>query len=316
MTDIYNMDSLKLKRTLDLLYGRDKATTLNTAILNFLSDLELSDTQSKLVSSRQNAVRERAENAALIDVDDSRLIGSYARDTQIKSLNAKDIIDVDCLLMLKSTENNLRKYWHNGDGGRKLLTDLFNTLDGHQGLTVKIDSPAVTLLWNDLKMEIVPAFHRVEGGFLIPASSWWNNDWQATSPLVDAKLLTDLNAKTNQEFKPMVKMLKSWNRNFGKLIGSFPLETVCYHSIGSSYQNFDFELPHFFKTLRELNGQTIDAPSKVGRKVSIQLTQQQVTLISQCEQIVRESILLATNGRHTEAIAKMSLVFGKPFQGA
>lgn len=314
----YSIDreDIKHKKTLEALYGRAKATTLNAAILNFLSDLELTDTQTKQVAARQTSVRATAESNALIDIDDSHLIGSYARDTQIKSLNSGDRIDVDCLLVLKTSQHNLHKYWHATDGGRQLLEDLRRSLREYQGLDVKIDHPAVTISWSDMKMELVPAFHRQEGGFLIPANNGWNNSWQATSPLKDAEHLSNLNKATKGEFKPLIKMLKAWNRNFGKVLPSFAIETALYHSIGSSFTSFENELVHFFTKLETYNRSALTPPSGVGKPVEIQLSNERIQLVRNCGATAKAAIIKSCEGRHQQAIADFGLIFGKPFEGA
>lgn len=304
-------------RLAEALY-KAKATTLDGAITNFLQALELTNSQGTLVSARQNAVRTRAEASALIDVYDSRLIGSYARSSQIRSLSSTDFIDVDCLLILKTSEYNLNKYWRVNDGGWQVLEDLRRSLDGYQGLSVRIDSPAVTITWNDMKMELVPAFSREGGGYLIPSPGLLSRSWQATDPVTDEAKFAEANAeaKSKGKFKPMVKMLKCWNRTNNKILGSFPLETIAYHSTLGSFQDLGTELSWFFKTLRESNGKSFNSPSGIGSPISVQLAWHQVNTLQQVENQIKHAYSAAAAGRHNEAIAVMASVFGRPFQGA
>jgi len=151
--------SLAFARTL-----RETASTptLNETVRTFLSSLELTDRQVELVASRQKAVRERAESNSLMDIDNTLLIGSYARDTQIRpQMIGSPSLDVDALLILKCTDWNLNIYWHIGDGGTNLLQDTYKALVGFQGVTVQIDRPSITIRWNDMKMELTPAFPRM-----------------------------------------------------------------------------------------------------------------------------------------------------------
>lgn len=291
------------------------ASTLDGAINNFLQALELTDTQSGLVSNRQQLVREKAAASNLFDVEKSQLIGSYARDTQIRSVKSTDFIDVDSFLILEGTERNLERYWRNKDGGYKILDDLKNALNGYQGLTAKVDRPAVTLSWSNMTMEMVPAFRRNGGGFLIPSQNWLDNEWQVSDPILDAERITQANKKCNGNFKPLVKMLKCWNRKNSKVLSSFGIETVLYHSTASSFQSFNFELSWFFKKLREFNGKSVESPSGLGKPISINLGFYEQIEIQAAENNIKKAFALASDGRHQEAIKIFGSVFGHPFQG-
>lgn len=307
--DIFGYGSTELRKAAS-------ATTLQGAIRNFQQALELSDTLSSTVANRQQLVSERAKNSALIDVEKTNLIGSYARSTQIKSLDTKDVIDVDSLLILKGTESNLKKYWHNNDGGTRVLEDLRSSLTGYQGLTATVDRPAVKLEWSNMKMEMVPAFRHPHGGFYIPAGSWLENTWQRTDPIGDAEKITSLNQKSNGDLVPLTKMLKCWNRTHSKVIGSFALETVLYHSVDNNFNSLEIEMSHFFKKLLDFNGKDLSAPSGIGKAIQIRLNYWDENYIRNAEANVRKAYSLASQGRHQEAISTMAQVFGHPFQGS
>lgn len=314
MSKYWNPQDLAIQRAINAL-GRF-ATTLDEAVDKCLQDLELTDSQADRVASRQKSVRERVELAAKMDIAGSKLIGSYARSTQIRSLKQNDLIDVDSLLILKANEENLRRFWHTNDGGSLLLEELRRALSGYQGLTVTIERPAVTLTWSDMKMEIVPAFPRKDGGYLIPSSSFLLRDWQATDPIGDAERFTEINKATNGEFKPTAKLLKCWNRSKGGILRSFPLECVLYHSVDRTFQEFKVDLRQFFRTLRALNGKTIRSPAGIGNLISINLSPPQLYAVALAEDSLSKALFESSNGNDQLAIRYAAAVFGAPFQGA
>lgn len=292
-------------------------STLNSAIQKFLTDLELTDRQATLVADRQKTVRERATKESLMDVETSLLIGSYARNTQIRPIPSdSSSLDVDALLVLESSDWNLKKYWHVNDGGASALNDLLKALQSYQGLkTVKIDRPSVTITWQEMIMELTPAFRAKGGGFLIPSKNMWGTKWIHTAPDLDADELTKANKTCNQELKPMVKMLKSWNRNYGRQFGGFAIETQAYHSTKYSYNGLGSELLYFFQKLLENDGKTLTPPSGIGEILSIQLSSQQRQLINNIKFLIDKAINEASRGNHSEAIRLMGIAFGKPFTG-
>lgn len=299
------------------LYDAERPKTLNEAIRKFLSSLELSDRQAQLVADRQKAVRERAETNSTMDIEDSLLIGSYPRDTQIRPLDSSaPALDVDALLILKVTDWNLDRYWKVNDGGTKLIQDTHAALKGFQGVVVGIDRPSVTVRWREMKMELTPAFPRKGGGYLIPAKDFTTTRWTETDPISDAAELTKANKGCSDELKPLIKMLKCWNRHQGKLVGSFAVEVQTYLSARHGYRGFSFEIPHFFDELLKSNGTSLTPPSGIGDPVAISLGWQAQEAIKHSKLRAQRAFYEAERGNHNAAISILAGLFGRPFPGA
>ncbi len=290
-----------------------KPTTLDAAVEKFLSDLLLTDTQRTRVASRQDAVRETIKSRLGIPNVKTYLVGSYPRETQIREVDGRSLIDVDCLFILPGDTDLLQKYYWNGDGGRRLLEEMHSAIDGYQGLKAKVDWPCVTLAWADMKMELTPAFKAEDPGYVIPGASIWEK-WQTTDPLKDEDLITKRNQAANGDFKKLIRMLKCWNRTHGRPISSFAIEAVAYQTT-SHFENLLFEASWFFKQLLALNGTSVPAPSKVGKYVKIQLDHWETHFVSSAKTHIDKAIDYAAFGRHEEAIALLGSVFGKPFPG-
>lgn len=296
--------------------------TLNNAIKAFLSKLELTDRQVAMVAGRQIAVRRRIDQMAGFSIDRDFLHGSYSRETQIRppttlsTLLVGPILDVDAMLVLQTSPSNLQNYWHVNDGGTRLLQGLLGTLRGFQGVTVAMDRPAVTVRWTDLKMEVAPAFNRQGGGLLIPSSDG-SVSWQHTDPEADATALTVQNKNCNGELIPMIKMLKCWNRNIGKVYSSFAIETAAFHSsyTGGDWKGLRYELFWFFGKLIAWSGTQLTPPSGNGGRLTLPANPTLTQLLQSHRDSVKFAYDLADAGRHSEAIGMMGKIFGKPFPG-
>lgn len=196
------------------------ATTVNQAFQEFKARLEITGLQTSTVSTRQNSVR--AVVATGMDVADSFLGGSYSRSTLISPLSEAD---VDVFFVLNS------KYFHHynsgQNGGQAGLLDLLKrTLLKTYTRTPDIsrNGQAVTIRFEDFAVDVVPAFHRQGGGFLIPNSI--AKSWLSTDPKKHIEILAAANEAHNGNLVPMIKMIKAWNRSLNRHFRSFHLEVL------------------------------------------------------------------------------------------
>lgn len=299
----------------ETILGSSTPTNLDEAFRKFLSSLELTETQSSLVADRNNALRERLKLNAPYSLEKTILYGSYDRFSQIRPRPTDSwTLDVDVLAILEGTQKDLDNYFNNKDGGWRLLDATFNAINGFQGLPVAKDAPSVTVKWETQKMkvEITPAFHCKGGGFLIPSTSVWSTNWQVTDPVGDAKALTKANEACYGELKPLIKAWKCWNRKEGKILSSYAVETVGFHSAPPGYQGFYSELRRFFNKLLELDGNTLAPPSGIGGNVSINLGYNRYK-VEEAYNGIGRALSYSDLGKHRDAILEMAKVFGAPF---
>ena len=222
------------------------ATTINQAFLELKENLEITGLQSSTVSTRQTNVREVVE--AELEVLDSFLTGSYARDTMIAPLSEADI---DVFVVLKSD------YYHqfNGqNGGQAGLLDLVKkTLRKTYTRTPDIgrNGQAVTIRFEDFLIDVVPSFNRQGGGYLIPNSI--TQSWISTDPKKHVEISTEANAAHNGDLVPLIKMIKAWNKNIDRHFRSFHLEVLAWSILnGVNISNFPSGVRFFFDKGREL----------------------------------------------------------------
>lgn len=81
------------------------------------------------------------------------------------------------------------------------------------------DSPTMVLNLNHIKFELVPAIQDYFGNLSIPSKSNLLTEWMSTDPTGFNKKLTDANIENSSKLKPVIRIMKYWNR--GKLKGYY-----------------------------------------------------------------------------------------------
>ncbi len=190
------------------------AKTILESFGKLKTNLEITELQQSTVSTRQQNVRKAVENE--LNVLDSFLTGSYSRHTMIAPLKEADI---DVFVVLD------QKYYED-DGQASLLDKLRKVLLKTYPETLKIsrNGQAVTITFSDFIVDVVPAFDRKGGGYLIPNSI--TKEWISTNPKIHVEVMTNENSRHNGDLVPIVKMIKGWNRNINHAFVSFYLELL------------------------------------------------------------------------------------------
>ena len=178
------------------------ATAIVTSFQKLKENLEITGLQKSTVSTRQENVRNAV--AEELDVLDSFLTGSYARSTMIAPLSEADI---DIFIVLDP------KYYES-DGQASLLDKVKRALLKTYTKTPKIsrNGQAVTITFTDFVVDVVPAFNRKGGGYLIPNSV--QKAWIATNPKTHVDIMAEKNKNHNGDLVPIVKMIKGWSSKY------------------------------------------------------------------------------------------------------
>ncbi len=195
------------------------ATSIDGAFREFKSNLEITGLQAATISTRQQNVREAVSKE--LSVSDDFLTGSYSRSTMIAPL-AK--ADVDIFVVL----GNEYYYRYDGqNGGQAGLLDLLKrTIKRTYPQTPDIsrNGQAVTITFTDFIVDVIPAFNRTGGGYLIPNSIY--QSWISTDPKKHIEIWTAENNAHNSNLVPFIKMIKAWNRTINSFFQSFHLEVM------------------------------------------------------------------------------------------
>jgi hypothetical protein len=189
------------------------ATTINEGFAQLRRNLEITDLQEQTVSTRQTNVRDAVEKE--LTVLDSFLTGSYRRSTMISPLNEAD---VDVFVVLSSDYFEQGGYASLLDKVKQALKKTYKTPD------ISPNGHAVTIVFSDFKVDVVPAFNRKGGGFLIPDSI--GKKWISTDPKKHVELWTASNKAHAGDLVPLIKMIKGWNKTHSASLRSFYLECM------------------------------------------------------------------------------------------
>ena len=190
-------------------------TTVSAAFNELLGRLRLTDRQKEVARGRVNHLKEFFDNN--YEVGKSAWpIGSYGRETIIRPER-----DIDVMVAL-----SVSAYWstYQSDSARFLrwIRDALNreypdTRVSTRGIAVVIE------LGENLQVDLVAAFRRNGGGFLIPNGS---GGWMATNPPFHDELMEKSNLRLDSSLKPVVRLMKEWNRQNLGYLESFHMEMV------------------------------------------------------------------------------------------
>jgi len=146
------------------------------------------------------------------------------------------------------------------------------------------------------------------------------NKWEMTDPKKNKKLLNKLDAKFNNKARPIMRILKKWNKKMKKnRFRSFHLESIVYEILSNnltlktkSYSEIIVKIapritPYIDKVLTE--------PAGVGPKLII-MNEQKGLLKSKVSSLVKlskKAVVLEKQKKVEEAILIWKKVFGNEF---
>ncbi len=233
------------------------AKTILESFKKLKANLEITGLQHSTVSTRQQNVRKVIENE--LDVLDSFLTGSYSRHTMIAPLSEADI---DIFVILYPS-------YYEKDGQANLLDRVKRVLLKTYTKTPKIsrNGQAVTITFTDFIVDVVPAFNRKGGGFLIPNSI--KKEWISTNPKTHVEIMSNENDKHDGNLIPIVKMIKGWNKNINHAYVSFYLELLAINIFTNvTISDYSSGLRYFFDKGREVIKYKVKDPVEYGGQIN------------------------------------------------
>lgn len=292
--------------------------TVQDAFKKFKSRLELNEREQSDASRRQKDIRKVMKKSFVIDTD--FLTGSYKRWTKTKPLK-----DVDIFCVLGEEENHYKE-----KPPSVLLKDVKEALDeeyGEENVCIQRRSARVDFGIKEeengetgdkvMSFDVVPAFS-VDDHYEIPDTKT-NSGWTKTNPKIHADKAIAAHDAYSKEWKGLVRMMKSWNREAGKpIVPSFLIEVmaleVLYPPYGGAYCR---EIQAFFHTLADRINEDWGDPAGLGPNVSDSMTAEMIifarrTLLD-AEKQAASAIRLNREGKTGEALRAWKSLFGKMF---
>lgn len=292
--------------------------SVQDAFKEFRKRLELRDKEQEDASRRQKEIREIMKES--FDVEHDFLTGSYRRWTKTKPLKDVDIFCVlgkECRhyrdkqpsILLADVEKTLAKKY-----GKDCVAKQRRSVSVDFG--VKEDENGET---NDqvMSFDVVPAFTKNDY-YEIP-DTVVTTGWTKTDPRVHYDKAVAAQEAYSGEWKGLVRMMKSWNREQGKPIKpSFLIEVmaleILYPPWGGIYSR---EMQAFFHTLADRIHENWADPAGLGPDVSDSMDAQMRTAartaLLSAEKQAAQAIRLEREGKNGEALRAWRNLFGKLF---
>ena len=291
--------------------------SVQDAFKKFRSRLELTTKEQEDASRRQKEIRAVIDTAFAIDRD--FLTGSYARWTKTKPLK-----DVDIFCVLADKEHHYRDKHPS-----VLLSDLEKALIEEYGkLNVSRQRRSVTASFGVkaiddetngqvMSFDVVPAFTK-NNHFEIPDTAT-STGWTETNPEVHAEKAKAAQDAFSAEWKGMVRMMKKWNEQQGKIIKpSFLIEVMALEVLNPPFcGDYRREMKGLFATLAARIDETWPDPAGLGPPVSDGMDTQKCAeakaALIEAERQAAYAIRFEREGRAGEALKTWRLLFGPLF---
>lgn len=275
------------------------------------SNLNISGLQTTTVSTRQKNVRDAV--AKELAVLDSFLAGSYRRSTMIAPLYSADI---DVFVVLDASY--YRRYSGQSDGQANLLDMVKRVIKKTYPKTPDIsrNGQAVTIQFTDFQVDVVPAFHRQGGGYLIADSV--SKTWISTDPKKHIELFSTANAQHSGDLVPLIKMIKGWNVENGRYFRSFHLEVLALQILTNvQISNFHSGIRYFFEhgiaKIAKQNRDPAGYGDDIGRYITLAKVPEAQSRFTTAFNRASRAEEAAREGKMADAYAAWKLIFGKYF---
>lgn len=280
-------------------------TTIYKSFQKLKNNLEITSLQESIVSNRQKAVRKVVE--ADFNILNSFLTGSYSRHTMIAPLKKAD---VDIFMVLDPS-------YYEENGQPKLLDKVKNTLKKEYPKTPKIsrNRQAITITFSDFIVDVIPAFYRRGGGFLIPSTI--GNQWISTDPRKHVEIFANANREHEGDLVPLIKMIKAWNRSIDQFFNSFHLEVLALDILNNvNINNFHSGMRYYFDHGRaKVKVQNLD-PAGYSGDVGYYLNSKLSDAESRFETAYKRAIKAEEyekKGKTSDAVNEWKKIFGSSF---
>ncbi len=230
--------------------------------------------------------------------------GSFKRKTATKSL------DIDLLFVFSNDIEHLSP--------RDLLHDIAEAFSRAER-KAKAKTHAIELQWSKtIFIDIVPAFEK-NGVYKLPEVIDNRSRWVKSDPRRNEEILKEANETMDKKLIPLIRIMKSWNKQKPCSFFSFHLETIILALVKKGKLSADMPLSEMvaitFQYLGTYVNRPIEEPAKVGPVLEVRESQREclTNRIRIGFQIAQKARVLEKEGKQLQAINKWGEVLGAPF---
>lgn len=291
-----------------------RATTVPKAFADFEAKIRPTDTQKAAITARRTTTAKHLSDSfgkgTELELLSTRVIGSAGRETIIRPID-----DIDLLAVFAPAA-----YEHYRNDSRAFLYRVRDALNNYNVQIVGARGQAVRLFYKEPPhVDIVPAIRQRTGGYLIPSGHkdmWWGyHKWLSTDPDHQATWMTNQNKKLDYHLKPLVRILKRWNREHGARLRSFHLEVMAAETFVELSSNRRTASQKFFEwganniSVKDPAGHCGDLSSHMTSHARRELR----SLMAISSNRAAKAITAEENGDTAEAIRLWRIIYGPEF---
>jgi hypothetical protein len=283
------------------------AYTVPKSFDEFQTNIALTATQQQEVrdkkASATAAVKRGFPASSNMPTTAQKLIGSAARSTIIRPLDDIDMLAVfDHTLVWPTYQYDSQAFLYRVRDALKSETTV--RLVGSKGQAVRLQYAT------GAHVDLTPAFNRDGGGYLIPKG---DGGWLSTDPDQHAEFMAARNQTLSSRLKPLVRMLKRWNRSHSSRLKSFHLEVMAQSGVSYLASNEAERVEDFF-TNAEYRLDVADPAGLSGTFTSTwswDKRQAVITSLRSARDRAAKAREYERNGQIAAAIGQWQIIFGK-----
>lgn len=289
------------------------ASTVPKAFDEFEAKLRPTNNQQATIASRRSVtaryLSQSFGSGSGMELLSTNVIGSADRETIIRPVG-----DIDVLAVFEDAA-----FYNYRNDSRKFLYRVRDALNKYNVKIVGARGQAVRLFYDQPPhVDIVPAVKRDSGGYFIPSGTtdfWGHHRWLITDPDEHARWISEQNAALSYNLKPLIRLLKRWNREHSSHLRSFHLEVMAAEVFATLGSNRRTASQEFF----EWAGNHIDVKDPAGHSgnLSSYMTWYSrlefQSLLDNSSRRANKAIEAEESGNRAEAMRLWRIVYGPEF---
>lgn len=289
------------------------AASIPKAFDEFEAKLRPTVNQKTTIASRRSATAKYlgqsfGSNSGM-ELLSTRVIGSADRDTIIRPIG-----DIDVLAIFEDAP-----FYSYQDDSRKFLYRVRDALSSYRVKVVGARGQAVRLFYDQPPhVDIVPAVKRDSGGYFIASGEtdfWGRHRWLTTDPDRHARWISERNEALGYNLKPLIRLLKRWNREHSLHLRSFHLEVMVATTFGTMSSNRRTTSQKFFEWATDYI--RVKDPAGHSGDLSSYMTwfskDQFRSLLKSSSQRAKKAIEAEDSGNCAEAVRLWRIIYGPEF---